>query len=122
MKWHKSRAEAFVERAFADWSWNFIHRYEFAQVLSEKGGRIPFSYAVIDKSIIPWKPLLLVDIVLDGERPSVAQNRERKKAFVVRAGFPYVELRATAIDTSYELFLEDFRARIEQTNFDTDRA
>lgn len=122
MKWHKNRAQTFIEQAFTDWGWDFIPRYEFAQVVSKKGGRIPFSYAVIDKSIIPWTPLLLIDLVLDGERSSVAQNRELKKAFVARAGLPYVELHAPAVSgMEYELFLEDFRARIEQTSFDTEK-
>lgn len=122
MKWHKNRAQAFIERAFNEWGWDFIERYEFAQVVSERGGRIPFSYAIIDKSIIPWKPLLLIDLVLEGEKPSVTQNREQKKAFISRAGLPYVELRAPIVSgMEYELFLEDFRARIEQTDFNADK-
>lgn len=103
----QSAKEKFLEKLLKELQLDYNKEHSFRDCVSPLGNRLRFDFCLLDKSSIPWKPLLVIEIqgkhhitdAYGAERFSEIIEHDRiKKEFCQKNNLPLLEM-----------FGEDFR-------------
>ena len=96
-----SFTEKILENILTDLKYDFISQYGFNDLRGDLGGKLRFDFCIADKSIIPYKPLLLIEYqgahhykkygrAHDYERQH--KYNELKKQYCEKHNYPLIEI------------------------------
>lgn len=84
-----------LENILTDLKYDFISQYGFNDLRGDLGGKLRFDFCIVDKSIIPYKPLLLIEY--QGAHhykkyETQHQYDELKKQYCEKHNYPLIEI------------------------------
>lgn len=84
--------EKILENILTDLKYDFISQYGFNDLRGDLGGKLRFDFCIIDKSIIPYKPLLLIEYQGAHDYERQHKYNELKKQYCEKHNYPLIEI------------------------------
>lgn len=90
--YHPSFTEKILENILTDLKYDFISQYGFNDLRGDLGGKLRFDFCIADKSIIPYKPLLLIEYHCAHDYETQHKYDELKKQYCEKHNYPLIEI------------------------------
>lgn len=97
----KPNGEIILEKTLKELKYDFCPQYSFKDLRGDLGGRLRFDFALLDKSSIPFKPLMLIEFQgqqhYDGSTffdnmERLLKNDKLKKEYCLKNNLPLLEV------------------------------